>query len=132
MLDNRDAITALVRRAVLVQAAGMSAAVPVRVYDDGVALRGSLTGALEAESYTANDTVYPALQDLRVKVHADLTARLRDSARLRDVVPREVVPALVMAYDLYEQPGRDEEIILRNRLRHPGFVPVEKMKVLSA
>lgn len=130
--DNRDALAALMRRAVLVQASGMSASVPVRVYDDGAALRGDLTAALEAESYTANDTVYPALQDMRVKAHADLTARLRDSARLRDITPREVVPALVLAYDLYEDPAREDEIVVRNKLRHPGFVPAEKMKVLSA
>lgn len=132
MFDNRDALSALVRRTLLVQASGMSAAVPVRVYDDGAALRSGLTDAIEAESYTANDTVYPALQSLRVKAHADLTARLRDSARLRDVTPREVVPALVLAYDLYENPAREDEIVARNKLRHPGFVPAEQMKVLSA
>jgi len=132
MLDNRDALAALMRRALLVQAAGMSTAVPVRVYDDGAALRAGLTDALEAESYTANDTVYPALQSLRVKVHNDLTARLRDSARLREVTPREVTPALVLAYDLYEDPARDDEIVARNKLRHPGFVPAEPVKVLSA
>lgn len=131
MIENRNALAALMRRAVLVQAAGMSAAMPVRVYDDGVLLRGNLTGALETESYTANDTVYPALQDLRIKVAADLTARLRDSARLQTITPRAVAPALVLAYDLYEQPLRESEIIVRNKLRHPGFVPAEKMKVLS-
>lgn len=132
MLDNRDALATLVRRTLLVQASGMSAAVPVRVYDDGAALRSGLTDAIEAESYTANDTVYPALQSLRVKAHTDLTSRLRDSARLRDVTPREVAPALVLAYDLYEQPAREDEIVARNKLRHPGFVPVNPMKVLSA
>lgn len=132
MLDNRDALSALMRRALLVQASGMAATVPVRVYDDGAALRTGLTGALEAESYTANDTVYPALQSLRVKTHTDLTTRLRDSARLRAVTPREVVPALVLSYDLYEQPLRGEEIVARNKLRHPGFVPAEPVKVLSA
>lgn len=132
MLDNRDALAALMRRALLVQASGMAASAPVRVYDDGAALRSGLTGALEAESYTANDTVYPALQSLRVKAHADLTTRLRDSARLRDVTPREVVPALVLAYDLYEDPAREDEIVVRNKLRHPGFVPAEPVKVLSA
>lgn len=131
MYDNRDALSALVRRALLVQSSGMAATVPVRVYDDGAALRTGLTDALEAESYTANDTVYPALQSMRVKAHADLTARLRDSARLRDVTPREVTPALVLAYDLYEDPAREEEIVARNKLRHPGFVPAEPVKVLS-
>ncbi|MDO8294383.1 MAG: DNA circularization N-terminal domain-containing protein [Gallionella sp.] len=131
MLDNRDALATLVRRTLLVQASGMSAAVPVRVYDDGAALRSGLTDAIEAESYTANDTVYPVLQSLRVKTHSDLTTRLRDSAKLRDVTPREVVPALVLAYDLYEQPARDDEIVARNKLRHPGFVPAEKIMVVS-
>jgi prophage DNA circulation protein len=48
------------------------------------------------------------------------------------VTPAEPLPALVLAYDLYEDVARDGEITARNKIRHPGFVPAEKLKVLSA
>jgi len=60
-----------------------------------------------------------------------MTSRIQDAARLREITPSEVQPALALAYDLYESVDREGEIIARNRLRHPGFVPVEKIKVLT-
>ena len=132
MYDNRAELAALHRRAVLVQAAVMTAAMPLPVYDDAAALRRDLLGALDAEAALADDAAYVKLIDLRTQVHKDMGVRLRDSGRLRDYAPPEVLPALAVAYDLYEDPGRDGEIISRNRIRHPGFVPPAPIKVLSA
>lgn len=132
MYDNRDALAVLTRRAALVQAAGMTAAMPLPVYDDAASLRRELLAALDVEAADATDTAYAAVIDLRATVHRDMTARLRDAARLREIRPREIAPALVLAYDLYEDTAREPEIIARNRIRHPGFVPVEPIKVLSA
>lgn len=132
LYDNRDAISTLVRRAALMQAAGMTAAMPLPVYDDAVALRQDLLAALDEEAATASDTAYTALMDLRTQVHVDMTTRLRSAARLQEVRPRAVMPALALAYDLYEDTGREGEIIARNRIRHPGFIPAESLKVLSA
>lgn len=132
LYDNRDALSALTRRAVLVQAAGMTASMPLPVYEDAAALRRELLAALDDEAAQSSDTAYAQLMTVRASVHSDMTVQLRDAARLRDMRPREISPALVLAYDLYEDPGREAEIISRNRIRHPGFVPVEPLKVLSA
>lgn len=132
LVDNRNALAALQRRALLVQASGMAASMPLPVYDDAQGLRAELLRALDDEAVDATDQAYDALMDLRAKVHADMTARMRDSARLKVIQPREVMPALALAYDLYEEPGRADEIVARNRVRHPGFVPAEPVKVLSA
>lgn len=129
--DNRDALNALTRQALLVQGAGMTGVMPLPVYDDAVKLRTEALQALDDESLNVNDDLYIALMDLRAKVHNDMTSRIQDSARLREITPNEVQPALALAYDLYESVDREGEIIARNRLRHPGFVPVKKIKVLS-
>jgi prophage DNA circulation protein len=39
------------------------------------------------------------------------------------VQPQATQPALVLAYSLYEDASRDADIIARNNVRHPGFVP---------
>ena len=74
----------------------------------------------------------PILEWLRARVHADLTARMTSTARLRAYTPREVTPGLALAYDLYEDVSRETELIERNAILHPGFLPARPLKVLSA
>ncbi|WP_415257669.1 DNA circularization protein [Thauera phenylacetica] len=128
---NTTAVRALVRRSLLTTAARAVSASSLPIYDEAVDVRKSLTSALDSEGHTAADPVFAALTDLRVKVHQDVAARTRDAARLNRVTPREVQPAVVLAYDLYEDAGRDVEIVERNRVRHPGFLPAEPLLVLS-
>lgn len=132
MIDNAAAVNALMRRALLVQAASMVAAMELPVYDDAAALRRDLARALDVESLNADDAMYRVLQDARTAVHQDVGERLDGAARLQFVTPAEPMPALVLAYDLYEDVARDGEIAARNKIRHPGFVPAEPLKVLSA
>ena len=132
MIDNAEAINALMRRALLVQSASMVGGMELPVYEDATALRRDLARALDAESLSASDTMYQVLQDARTAVCQDIGARLDGTARLRLMTPAEPLPAVVLAYDLYEDVARDGEITARNKIRHPGFVPAEPLKVLSA
>ncbi len=128
---NTGAINALVRQAMLAQAVGISSVVDVTVQSDAYAVRDALCRALDLESLGAHDAVYTALQSARRAVWADLTARASQSARLVSTTPGEVVPALVLAYDLYEDAARADEIAARNRIAHPGFLPPVPLQVLS-
>lgn len=129
---NRAAVAQLFQRAMLVQAAGMTAAMPLPVYDDAVLVRDSVSAAVDDASFEAADPVYVPLQILRARVHADVSARMSQSARLLDYTPRAVIPGLALAYDLHEDATREAEIMERNAIRHPGFVPARALKVLSA
>jgi prophage DNA circulation protein len=40
------------------------------------------------------------------------------------------VNAVLCAGDLFDDPTRADEIVVRNNIRHPGFVPVRPLKVL--
>jgi prophage DNA circulation protein len=128
---NATATNTLFRQVLLAQAVGASSVASTAVYDDATALRERLTAALDAESLTATDTAYTVLQDARAAVWQDLTQRSRDGARLTVRTPSETVPALVLAYDLYEDASRSAEICSRNAVRHPGFVPPSPLKVLT-
>lgn len=132
MEQNKNAINTLVRQALITQSAGMVAAMPLPVYDDAIVIKNELLATIDAEIETANDETYLALKTLRSKTYADITARTQGAARIKNITPKEVTPALVLAYDLYEDTGRDGEIIERNKVRHPGFVPADTIKVLSA
>jgi len=128
---NRAALASLFQHSTLIQAAGMTAAMPLPVYDDAVLVRDSLTAALDEASFSVVDAVYVPLQILRARVHADVTARLSQAARLLTYTPREPMACLAIAYDLYEDVSREQEIIDRNTIRHPGFAPAVPLKVLS-
>jgi prophage DNA circulation protein len=115
-----------------VQACGLSSYLTCAVYDDTLALKNELAAALDAEMLlTTDDNLYQALGDARAAMWEDLTARSRDSARLSTITPPEVTPMLAIAYDYYEDAGRDGEIIARNKIHHPSFVPVKNLLVLS-
>lgn len=129
--ENTVAINALTRQVLLAQAVGASSMVTAAVYDDTVQLRDRLAAALDSESLVATDASYAALQTARGAVWRDLTDRSRDGARLTTNTPPETLPALVVAYDLYEDAARDGEICTRNAVRHPGFVPPRPLKVLT-
>jgi prophage DNA circulation protein len=128
---NAAAINHLFGQAALVQAVGMTTTMDLPIYDDAVKIRDDVTAALDNESLTVSDPVYVALQDARAAVHADVTGRLSQSARLKTIRPRSITPALVTAYDQFEDVAREGEIVDLNKIRRPGFVPAEPIKVLS-
>lgn len=131
-LSNQFAILANTRHLLLVQAVGLSSYLSCSVYDDTVALKNELCAALEAEAAQAtDDTLCFALQDARSAVWEDLTTRARDSARLTTIIPDDVMPTLVIAYDYYDDATRDQEIVTRNKISNPNFTPVLPLKVLS-
>ncbi|MDP3088871.1 MAG: DNA circularization N-terminal domain-containing protein [Methylotenera sp.] len=132
MARNQQAINTMMRQSLITQATGMVAAMPLPIYDDAIVVKNELLTVIDTELQMANDTNYLALKNVRTKTHADVTARTQGAARLKNITPKEVTPALVLAYDLYEDTTRDAEIINRNKVRHPGFVPANVLKVLSA
>lgn len=140
VVTNTQALQSHMRCVLLAQAVGASSLVGSKrdgatnpAYDDLVNLRNTLVAALDAEALlpSTSDTVYTALVNARAAVWQDLTTRSRDNARLASVTPPETVPAVVLAYNLYQDAARDLEIVGRNRLRHPGFVPPTPLKVLT-
>jgi prophage DNA circulation protein len=100
-------------------------------HTDMMAVRDELIAAIDQEALTATDEVYVALMEARGAVWNDLTTRARDNARLTTLTPPETMPALVLAYDYYEDATRASDIVARNGIRHPGFVPPIPLKVLT-
>lgn len=129
---NTNAIATLISGALLVQASGMVSEMNLPVYEDAAALQTKLLRALDEHCRRVRtDEAYEAFSDLRHAVSKHMANKMRDSARLITYTPRKVMPALVLAYELYGDPGRADEIVARNKISHPGFVPAEPLLVLS-
>ncbi|WP_250186781.1 DUF2570 domain-containing protein [Escherichia coli] len=82
-----------------------------------------------AESATAiTRNVLQSLQIINTVIEA-INTRLEQSARIIQRTPDEVLPALVLAATWFDNAARDADIIRRNAITHPGFVPVIPLKV---
>jgi prophage DNA circulation protein len=131
--DNQEAVTELVQRSAVVSAARSSAETDYATFDDAASVREELAERMDTLMVGADaDDVYNALAALRAATIKDITARGADRARLVDYTPIDSQPALVLAYALHDDASRDSEIITRNLVRHPGFVPGGRpIKVLA-
>jgi prophage DNA circulation protein len=119
---NRQAVNNLIRRASVIEAARSSAGIQFETYQDAVSVRDSVIEALENESLHAPDVIYVALTDLRAAVIRDINARGANLATLVPYTPKATLPALVIAHRVYGDAKRDEELVTRNHISHPGFV----------
>lgn len=120
---NQTAIADLMRRSALTSAVRQSADHSYQSIDQAVTMRDKLLDQLEDESLTADDDLYPQLLDLRVALLADIDTRGVDLPRIVTHIPAATLPALVLAHQLYGDPLRAEDLVKRNNVRHPGFVP---------
>jgi prophage DNA circulation protein len=72
---------------------------------------------------TLDDAASQAMRDLRASFQRHLRSTVAELPQLGRYTPPITVPAIVLAYRLYGDSSRDEEIIERNpSIEHPGFV----------
>jgi len=120
---NQSASIALTKRVALIEEARLSASTTPESSSAAMAKRSDLADRLEAEAETAPDAVYLALVDLRVAVVRDLTDRAAQLPKVSSHTPKATLPAVVIAHRIYGDAGRADELVARNNIRHPGFVP---------
>lgn len=128
---NQEAIGALVRRAAIAAAAASLAQSTFENGTDALAARDTLLDALDSELLDVSvvdgrpvpDAIYTALVALSTAISRDLATRAAKLPRIVHYTPRVTRPALVLAYDIHGDCMRDAEIVARNRIRRPGFVP---------
>lgn len=124
---NQEALLALVERTAVIDAARLTPYMPLESREEAEAVRDALTEQIDALAEKAPDTLYRRLESLRAAVVADITKRGPELGRIGSHTPKATRPALVLAYELYGDIGRDAaratELAVRNGICHPGFVP---------
>lgn len=93
-------------------------------YEEATSAKRALLDRLDTlAGQTMDDNIYNAFRALRAEVAVAIPPEESSLPHIDQVVLKQSVPALVMAYDLYENVEEESEIISRNRIRHPAFVP---------
>lgn len=141
VVKNTNAVAALVRQTAISQAAVAAVVTqttedvsnggtkttsePTKYdsYEAAITVRTELADSLDEESETTNnDLVYVAVTDLRTAVVQAVPDPEQDLPRLATFAPRQTLPSLVVAYQLYGDASRAEDIVTRNDPRRPGFL----------
>lgn len=125
--NNTEALSTLIGGMALVERAALATTLTFTSYDDAAALRSRLTSDLNGAAVAAadrdDDLSFRALRRVATAVSADLTARGGSLARLTTYSRPQVLPAVVVAYELYGDAARADELVMRNKAVHPLFLP---------
>lgn len=151
VVKNTSAVAGLVRQAAISQAAvaavvtqttedvsnggtkTTSAPTKYHSYEAAITVRTEIADRLDEESEMTNDDlVYVAVTDLRTAVVQAVPDPEQDLPRLATFSPRQTLPSLVVAYQLYGDASRAEDIVVRNDPRRPGFlIGGQQLEVLT-
>lgn len=104
----------------------------VATRDQAIALRDALVAQIDTE-IEVND---PPIEVVRT-LSAVRTAVVRDVAKRSELLlqrsiftPVTVLPALVLAHRIYQDATRADELVDRNAIQHPAFVPARPLEIL--
>lgn len=116
-------VTDLVRRAAMAEACRAAAAASYTSHEEALTTRDDVLEVLDVVEETAPDEVLLELEGLRRELVGAVPPEDGRLPRVDYYKPASMLPALVIAYTLYDDTDRMQEIVDRNHLAHPGFVP---------
>lgn len=125
------AVHAAVQRSAVIEACRASSLADYPARGDALAMRATLLDALDEQMEAVDpvtgapisDDVYQALAAVRTATAEDLRVRGERLPDVSSVTLGAPMPALVVAYRVYGDAARDADIVERNHIRHPGFIP---------
>jgi prophage DNA circulation protein len=112
--------------------AGTAVETAVPVAEDVLAVRDTISEAIWSVAGESQPDHFGVLSQVRQALDRHLTEVARSGVGLRTYAPAETVSALVLAHALYGDALRSGEIVARNRVQHPGFVPATDLQVAKA
>lgn len=125
------ALQELTRASSVIEACRAASQADFAASDDALTARDDMLDAIEARMQAVDpvtgapidNALFDALRALRAAMVQDLRVRGAKLPRITYYTPAAVLPARVLAYRIYGDASRAEEIVARNKISHPGFVP---------
>jgi hypothetical protein len=93
-------------------------------------LRAGYMDACDAAMPRMPDDLFVACADMRGKTLEALAVAARGAAQVIRRTPARVLPSLALAYAFSGTGSDADALVKRNRIVHPGFVPVSSLEVL--
>ena len=122
--QNLDAFTALVRQLCLSQMSQEAVETTYTSAQDAYNTRDSILDRIDSElASNITDESFEALTSLRAQVVRGVPPQDQAIPFVIEYTPTASLPSIVIAQTLYGDANRGLEIVDRNDIRHPGFVP---------
>ncbi|MGA0569651.1 DNA circularization protein [Variovorax sp. VNK109] len=104
----------------------------VETADQALALRDALLAQIDSELETTDPDVATAqaLSALRTAVTRDVSVRAELLQQRSTFTSHAVLPALVLAHRVYQDATRADELVTRNAVANPAFVPAGEVEIL--
>ena len=132
--DNQAATAQLLSGLVTVETARKisTESAPFATVDEALTSRNTLLANIDTLIDNGSDDEYDALSNLQTAIVRRVEEIEPSLQRVNTIELQEPVPAVVLAHTLYGDASRADELIQRNRVTHPVFVPAGKtLEVLS-
>ncbi len=97
-------------------------------------LRADMLDAVEAEMLaqgTDDGGMYETLEGIYSGIYSHMTNDVMGNNKSVTLTPVETTPAVVLAYELYGDAARGDEIAARNAVHNPLFVPPRALSILE-
>lgn len=120
---NESETLRIARYAAAVGAARSAVAVKWASHEDAIAARAGLLEEIDALQLEAPDEVFRYLEDVRARVVSGVPPQGKDLPHVGTFIAEETLPALKLAYRLYGNLARYDDVVGRNRLQHPAYAP---------
>lgn len=121
--DNQAAIIQFFDAATVIEACRAFSVFEFDSRDKVLEIRDALTDAIDDLNEDAPDQLWAAMTDLQVAVAARLLEIAEALPNIVEVTPKITQPALVLAYNIHGDATREAELVARNNLFDPNFVP---------
>lgn len=90
---------------------------------DAEAARDAIAERIDTALEAAGDESFQALRALRARLAYAVPPPSQQLPQVATFTPSSTMPAEVIAYEVYGDASRATELVRRNRVRHPLFVP---------
>lgn len=112
------------KRQVLIKMTAIAAAARFDIFADSIKVRDKLISALDAElADEGDDYVWQKLLDVRAGVMNAIPLPSEAPKQRITFTPTNAIHSVLLSHRFYGDTSRELEIVARNNIRHPGFVP---------
>lgn len=135
---SRDVLVALVQRVAVIEGVRSTSQIDYESSDAAEQVSQQRQALIDQQQINngthsaINDDLYQSFRALRTAMVTDLRLRGAQLPKITTIQLDAPQPAIVLAHQLYENIGRENEIVTHNNVRHPGFVPGgEALEILN-
>lgn len=117
-----DSLVNLVQQGAMVTSAVLLSNIEYTSAEEAYTFRDSVLDFLDTvQAGDIGDDLFASIADLRASIVEDIEARAATLSKLSSYTPSESMPVLVIANELYGGIDKEQDIIDRNLIIHPGF-----------